>query len=105
MKEKPALQVNTMWHCISFLFLLLLPVLSTAVAIPSVDSVTSPSIDTFSLSVSRKNVGKRDFVREWTAARQKWGGRDAGPAASMFSLAEDGKRLSFWLVGTLLIIY
>lgn len=78
------------------LVLVLFPVWASAIAIPSLESQHSP-VDSFSLSVSRKNAGKRDFVKEWAAVRQKWGGSNAGPASYMFSLADEGMYFLFLL--------
>lgn len=48
-------------------------------------------VSSFALDVARRETGKRDFMREWTAARQKWGGNVPSKGASAFSLADSGK--------------
>ncbi|EGX88486.1 endothiapepsin precursor [Cordyceps militaris CM01] len=43
----------------------------------------------FSLEVARSETGKRDFQRDWAAARQKWGGSTLKSRPTPFSLADD----------------
>jgi hypothetical protein len=47
----------------------------------------------FSVEFSRHPSKKRDFVKEWTATRMKWGGAGAVPEGvhSTFQLGDAGK--------------
>lgn len=76
-----------------FLFLSCFVFGSVAVAIPS-----GPNAKGFSLHVSKPENPKRDFVREWVAVRQKWGGAVPESVASAFSLADAGELLQFQMV-------
>ena len=45
----------------------------------------------FSLAVAEKAGHKRDFVRDWIAAHQKWGGGVPDDVVSTFSLGDSRK--------------
>ena len=47
--------------------------------------------DGFSVPVAQAHGSKRDFVRDWVAAHQKWGAGAPAGIASAFSLADDGR--------------
>lgn len=65
-----------------YLFATLISSLALAAALP----LASPS--GFSLHVAEARHGKRDFVHDWAAARQKWGQGVPEDVVSMFSLAD-----------------
>lgn len=48
----------------------------------------------FSLEVEKSPGAKRDFVRDWAAARQKWGKGVPSEVSSMFSLLDSGEPFS-----------
>lgn len=81
-----------MWHC--KLFLLLVP-LWTLTAV-----VASPHANGFSLAVNPKADASRNFVRDWAAARHKWGKGVPREIASAFSLS-DSREPFFELTVTL----
>ncbi|UKZ77313.1 hypothetical protein TrVFT333_005033 [Trichoderma virens FT-333] len=67
-----------MWHCVFFLLFARLWTLVTA----------TPSSNTgFSLAVNPKPDASRNFVRDWTAARRKWGKGVPRDIASALSLS------------------
>lgn len=80
---------------------MLLPIFSTlllllgstlTLAAPFLEQIQQDDpLRTFSLEVpSRTSSSKRDFVREWTAARMKYGGAIPDGVNSMFRLADSG---------------
>lgn len=76
-----------MWQLASlFGFVVTLTLGSVLPARDSQDSVST----SFSLDVRRREAGKRDFVREWAAARQKWGVNLPQSNGFPFSLADPG---------------
>ena len=48
----------------------------------------------FSLEVPSRTPEKRDFVREWTSTRRRWGGDVPEGVHSMFNLGDSGKKLT-----------
>jgi hypothetical protein len=44
----------------------------------------------FSLSVTEKPDGQRDFVRDWVAVHQKWGSGVSEEVMSTFALSDAG---------------
>lgn len=75
-----------MWHC--KLFLLLVP-LWTLTAV-----VASPHANGFSLAVNPKADASRNFVRDWAAARHKWGKGVPREIASAFALSDSRESFS-----------
>ncbi|KAK4061142.1 uncharacterized protein Triagg1_10481 [Trichoderma aggressivum f. europaeum] len=69
-----------MWHCILFVLLAPLWTLVTVVA--------SPNPAGFSLAVNPKADASRNFVRDWAAARHKWGKGVPREIASAFALSD-----------------
>lgn len=51
------------------------------------------SKSSFSLPVAKTQSSKRDFVKEWAAARQKWGKGVPDDVVSTFGLLDDSKSL------------
>lgn len=76
-----------MWHFI--LFLLLVPLWPLVSASPSSNATRSP--DGFALAVNPKRNASRNFVRDWAAARHKWGKGVPKEIASSFALIDGGK--------------
>lgn len=77
-----------MWHYILVL-LLLVPLWPLASAFPSPNAAKSPA--GFALAVNPKKYASRNFVRDWAAARHKWGKGVPGEIASSFALIDGGK--------------
>ncbi|KAM3463317.1 hypothetical protein MY5147_002602 [Beauveria neobassiana] len=75
-----------LWQCLSFLSLA--ASLVSAFVLPIRDSQDLGSTS-FSFEVARSDTDKRDFHRDWAAARQKWGGSSLNSDSPGFSLAED----------------
>lgn len=70
------------------LFVSFLAGLTTAALVPP--RLHGKSTSGFSLLVSKTQGSKRDFVRDWAAARQKWGKGIPDDVLSAFSLLDDG---------------
>ncbi|KAF7562394.1 hypothetical protein G7046_g1749 [Stylonectria norvegica] len=75
----------------------LLASLASAISLPS--RGTAPA-KRFSLSASKPSGAKRDFVRDWAAARQKWGKGVPEEVVSTFSLADDDGRVGVEPLGS-----
>ncbi|KAJ3524742.1 hypothetical protein NM208_g11938 [Fusarium decemcellulare] len=86
--------------------LLLVTLLTTSLATALVTPHRRGSVDGkpssgFSLEVSKTSGSKCDFVREWVAARQKWGKTSVAPAVlSAFSLLDDDGRVDVKPLGS-----
>lgn len=73
-----------------FVFVLFLAtILTEALAAPH--SQENNHASGFSLSVSKTKNSKRDFVRDWAAARQKWGKGVPQNILNTFSLVDDSE--------------
>lgn len=77
-------QRKIMWHYILFLLFALLWTLSRAA--PSPNTPMPPG--GFSLAVNSKGDASRNFVRDWAAARHKWGRGVSRDVASTFSMSD-----------------
>lgn len=76
-----------MWPLILVLFFV--PLWPLASAFPSSNAARSPA--GFALAVNPKRDASRDFVRDWAAARHKWGKGVPREIASSFALLDGGK--------------
>lgn len=76
-----------MWHYI--LVLLLAPLWPLASASPSPNVARSPA--GFALAVNPKKDASRNFVRDWAAARHKWGKGVPREIEASFALIDGGK--------------